>query len=322
MKDHHLLWNAIAEVRRTDEHCQNDQDAARTLVLIACAEALSKCPEAFESLCLKGGTLLRMLVGGSIGRPPSMDLDATLIAHDFEPARLEVALGQGLGDALRYRFGTALSASITLIPQSPARRPDLDSAQHVFRIRASAALNRAAPLRHSRIEPVSFAFEVTADEFVSKAHLMEYIRELHGFHIRMLAYAPVQSIAEKLRALLQKLRHYENKLAMGRNPADPGLLGNFIPRHVLDLELLLPMVTDNHLLTLPEIFARKCAAKGIPPVERTMSRLLHPLLRQQVLSKATPWRDPARAWTILERLAALVTAVDPSTPGVESTSSP
>ncbi len=74
---------------------------------------------------------------------------------------------------------------------------------------------------------------------VDPALLLHLDQEMYGIRIAVPAYAPLQSIAEKMRALLQKLRHYEDGLAKGKHPDDAGLRGNFIPRHVLDLEILL-----------------------------------------------------------------------------------
>ena len=117
---------------------------------------------------------------------------------------------------------------------------------------------------------------------------------------------PLQSIAEKLRALLQKLRHYEDGLANGLAADDPGLRGNFIPRHVLDLQILLRLTPPGDLERLPRLLHAKCAAKGIPPQDRTTERLLHTRLRQSI-EEFHP-RRAATAWTTLEALTMQVLA--------------
>lgn len=299
------LLEAAERVRAEDPDCPQITDAVRTLALVAFAGAISRVPDLAQNLCLKGGTLLRILNGGRIGRPPSMDLDATVLGPVFDPTVVETRVAGELGSLLAELYGDELRIRVERRPPNQARRAQ-DSVIHVFRLHADAAIQRSAPGKRSMIEPNDFRFEATEQEMVDRDLLLHLDHDMYGIHLAMPAYAPLQSIAEKMRALLQKLRHYEDGLAKGLAADDPGLRGNFIPRHVLDLEILLRLTPPGDLGRLPELFHAKCAAKGIPPQERTAERLLHPRLRQSI-EEHHPRRATA-AWAILETLTRQVLA--------------
>jgi hypothetical protein len=301
------LLEAAERVRMDDPDCREIVDAVRTLALVAFAGAISRVPELAKNLCLKGGTLLRILNKGRIGRLPSMDLDATVLGQPFDPEIVETRVMSELRTLLVELYRDELTIRVERRPQNPHRRPQ-DSIIHVYRIHAQAAINRAAPARRSSIEPNEFKFEATEQEMVDQGLLLQLDQEMYGIHIAMPAYAPLQSIAEKLRALLQKLSHYEDGLARGIPADSPGLRGNFIPRHVLDLEILLQLTQPGEIADLARLFHAKCEVKNIPASERTLDRLMHPMMRQRI-EEQHPERA-ASAWRTLGELARLVVKDD------------
>jgi hypothetical protein len=191
------LLDAAEQIRAEDPDCPRIEDAVRTLALVAFAGAISRVPELTRNLCLKGGTLLRILNGGRIGRPPSMDLDATVLGPVFDPVTVETRVGTELRSLLAGLYGDELRIRIEHRSPSPDRRPQ-DSVVHVFRLHADAAIQRSAPRRRSLIEPNDFRFEATEQEMVDPALLLHLDQEMYGIRIAMPAYAPLQSIAEKM----------------------------------------------------------------------------------------------------------------------------
>jgi len=294
----------LAEARllcERDACCVGVQQALRTIALIAFAGGLSRVPAIADSMCLKGGTLLRLWTAGSIGRPPSKDLDASVLTAGFVPSLIDEAVIHETNALLAETFFETMRMRAELVRRPDDVRRMGDAHLYVFRLHVEAAITPSNPRRLSRLDDTSFKFEASTDEVVDKAHLIKLDETHHGLPIRLRAYAPLQAMAEKLRALLQKRRYLE--IAGDR----PGFQGNVIPRHVMDLELLITRVKPEDLTALPDLFARKCDAKSISLDERTPERFLTPELQAAVrLDCFAHKRDFVRVWSILEDLVGRV----------------
>lgn len=267
-------------------------EALMLLTLWVILAAISRHPSR-RYLVVKGGTLLRLLHGQPIGRV-STDLDLSLHARDPQQFQPEVMTGPIITAARRIiselvSDPTSITIELTLRPED-ARHGNTQL--YRFRLFAAAA--------GMRVDNSHFRIELSVDEAVVEDHLMGLVvNPLHGMGlqlpIRVQAYDPIQALAEKLRAILQKHAHFDHT----QNPA------NWEPRHVMDMLLLMEHVPAvGGLDDLPEVFARKCAAKSeiLPPELCTRARLLPGPLRQIVLTKPN---GPA-AWALLERLAGIV----------------
>ena len=139
-----------------------------------------------------------------------------------------------------------------------------------------------------------FIIELAVDELVDAQALEDLAVSSYGLPIRLRMYSAIQAIAEKLRALLQKLQHYERT----------GNAASFQPRHVHDLVLLSRRLPAGYEGSLRLLFDQKCERRLVPIQERTVERLTHPALLEAVMRSQHP--RSADSWALLQRLAAIV----------------
>ena len=254
---------------------------------------MSRIPHCYKHLILKGGTALHLAQGAPIGRiSTDMDLslldvmteqfDHTLITHDVAREIITV-----LHDALSDSAKVTIQAPIDRTNSPYPEQPDL----YQFRIIVAAVLSgNSATIANGK----RFIIELSTDEYIDDTLLEELDIAPYGLPIRMRMYAPIQSIAEKLRAILQKHQHFDRK----------GNVASFQPRHVLDLVPLMARIKPGDLEKLPALFAIKCDSRLVPSAERTFERMTNPVLRERVGTSVMPHRH--EAWATLERLATLV----------------
>jgi len=286
----HTINEILCFISQTDR-AQRDE-SLMLLTLWVILAAISRHPSR-RYLVVKGGTLLRLLHGQSIGRV-SKDLDLSLYARDPKKFQPEVMTGPIITSARHILSDlvsdpTSITIELTLRPEA-ARHGNTQL--YRFRLFAAAA--------GMRVDNAHFRIELSVDEAVIEDHLMGLIvNPLHGMGlqlpIRVQAYDPIQALAEKLRAILQKHAHFDHN----------GNTANWEPRHVTDLLLLMEHVPAlGGLDDLAAVFAAKCAAKRemLPPELSTRARMLPEPLQKIVLTKPN---GPA-AWVLLERLARIV----------------
>lgn len=136
-----------------------------------------------------------------------------------------------------------------------------------------------------------YKIDLTCDEYLD-LDLIEDLRVTsYGIPIDVRAYAPLQSLAEKMRAILQKRRHFERTQNAG----------NWVPRHLFDLVPLRRLVTEEDLRRLPGLFRRKCACRQIP-----VDGQVRGLLLDERLLDVARLKDRVRAeaaWGVLRALA-------------------
>ena len=268
-------------------------DALVPFSLRAVLAAMSAIPSCHDHLVVKGGTALRLACDKPIGRV-STDLDLSLLdaGSTFDEHAITELLPRTIIDLVDAIYDRPLSIQIKT-GKRPARRhiPNIPEL-YVFGLKASVDLGHQTV----RAKADLFQIELATDEYVDPAFLQTLEVESSGFPIRFRMYAPVQSISEKLRALLQKLQLCEKR----GNP------GELQPRHVLDLEYLFPLLAAGDRPHLKALFDAKCSARNVPQAERTRERLLHPLLKSAVEAETKRSHRTMAAWQRLEELAALV----------------
>lgn len=268
-------------------------EALTTFGLRAVLAGLSRSAPCREQLVLKGGTALRLRHGRSIGRV-STDIDLSHIdgAPTFDPGLIVSDVAVVTARVLAETFADAASVQIRLeADRSQPKYPELP-AMYVFRLHARATLDGRT---ETRADGKAFLLELVLDEYVDRTLLEDLTVVANHMPIDLKAYAPVQAMAEKLRALLQKLQHYERTKNQG----------SFQPRHVFDLALLYDQLRPGDIDRLKPLFDRKCDVRLVPSGERTRERLLHPKLHEAVLAGKNPTHATA-AWNRLAELASVV----------------
>jgi predicted nucleotidyltransferase component of viral defense system len=265
-------------------------DALMIYGLRAVLAGMSRMPACYEHLILKGGTALHLAIQEPLGRI-STDLDLSLIdatKETFDPRiisddvarEIVTVLSEALLDPAQVRISTPMDATAPKHPHLPA----------LYRYRLVVEANLGSPTR-TVANANGFQIELAVDELVDPTALEELTVAPHGLPIRMRMYAPVQAIAEKLRALLQKHQHYDRT----------GVAGSFNPRHVLDLLPLSRRMMPEDRAKLRPLFHLKCERRQVPPAERTVARMTNAVLRDQVDRSMHPWRE--QAWALLLQFA-------------------
>jgi hypothetical protein len=284
--------DAVSAIAK-EERC-GTPDALIAFGLRAVLAAMSRVPACQEQLVVKGGTALRLATGQPIGRV-STDLDLSLLeaGSSFDPENLTGEVTREIAVIIDEIY--ADSASVTIRLEADRTSPPYPQLPKliVFRLDASADLGGRNPTRTNNKQ---FLIEIAVDEYVDRELLTILEVVTYGFPIRFQMYAPVQAIAEKLRALLQKLQHFERT----------GNEASFQPRHVLDLEFLFARLAKTDLGKLKSLFDAKCLARLVPETERTRERLLHPRLKSKVEEEAKRIGRSVASWQRLEELAAIV----------------
>jgi predicted nucleotidyltransferase component of viral defense system len=286
------IREVIAEIG-AQEKCAAD-DALMILGLRVVLASMTRIPACYEQLILKGGTALNLATGRSIGRV-SIDLDLSLMdaSKAFDPALILQEVPREISNVLAEYFHDSATIRISLKEDRTAPAyPELPKL-YKFRLIAEADIGKAAPLRGDKR---GFIVELTIDEYVEPELLSILDVKPYGLPIRLRMYSPLQAIAEKLRALLQKMQHFDRT----------GNEASFQPRHVLDLELLYDQLDQRDLPRLKALFDKKCDARLVPPQERTTGRMLHPILKKMVEADARRNSRSMRGWQRLEELAAIV----------------
>ncbi|MEK7411985.1 MAG: nucleotidyl transferase AbiEii/AbiGii toxin family protein [Planctomycetota bacterium] len=257
--------------------------------LMAVLAGMSRVPACREHVVLKGGTALRLFLGRSIGRV-STDIDLSLL-DTTHPVPIDVFTGdvrRETTNAIAEVFSDPAEIDIQLLEDRTT--PPYPETPKMVKFRLSARYQKTLANRSL------FLAELTLDEYVDQ-HLTKIIeRDLYGLRVSLRAYAPVQAIAEKLRAILQKHQHFD------RN----GNLGNFEPRHVLDLVPLSELLEAGDLELLKPLFHRKCDARLVTPAERTRARLMNPHLHSAVEQECQRQGIAPVAWERLRKFAELV----------------
>ena len=178
---------------------------------------------------------------------------------------------------------------VNFVPRPPPNEDGENPTTISYLIRVTAELQRG---KITQAQSRAYKIDVTLDEYID----LEKINDLHtlsyGIPIDVRAYSPLQSISEKLRALLQKVRHFE------RNQDE----ANFTPRHLLDLYVLRGLIVESDLPLLADLFRLKCEARKITIDAQTRGRLLDERLLA-VAMKNEPLRGRTQlAWSTLLEL--------------------
>ena len=243
----------MAEIRQGDPSCRSDQEALTVFGLLLFAASLSTFDDLRDAIVLKGGTVLRLLNDGRLNRRPTKDLDASLLREpdDFS-RRIETEVVDRCNTLLRDMSDGP--AEFDAVAEDRSGRRSIDADLYQFRLTLSVRpRGRRKPLIANEQK---FRFEASRDEWIDPALLIDFPSTPVSMPITLCCYAPLQSLAEKLRAILQKRWHHESAQADGK----PTSAGNFPPRHVLDIETLYHHCLAD-LTALPDLFARKCASK-------------------------------------------------------------
>ena len=158
-------------------------------------------------------------------------------------------LGRAATEILRrvYSKGDA-TVTVTFDRESPNERDPTDPHTLTYPIIVTAILR---PGKKTEAKSQRYKIDLTCDEYVDRNLVVEMNTMSYGIPIAVLAYAPLQSISEKLRAILQKHRHFDR----GQNS------GNWVPRHLLDLVPLSRMITD--YTELPALFRKNANVAGL-----------------------------------------------------------
>jgi hypothetical protein len=284
----------VAEIQK-EEGC-GVVDALMAFSHRAVLAGMSRIPACYDQLILKGGTALRLSYGHPIGRV-STDLDLSLLEcrDSFDVLLITSDVTREVANVLAESFSDSAQITIRLI--ADRSKPDYSELpkMYSFRMTTEAFLN--GPGRSAtKVDSKAFLIELAIDEPVEKESLSVLELTEHGMPIRLQMYAPVQAMAEKLRALLQKHHHFDRT-------AD---VASFQPRHVFDLRLLYDQLGPGDLERLKPLFNMKCDSRSIPAGERTRARMLNPALRAAVQAEADRRGLPMAAWLRLEGLAQLV----------------
>ena len=269
------------------EKCQID-DALMAFGLNAVMAGMSLVPACQEQVVLKGGTSLRLLLKQPLGRI-STDLDLSLVAG----ARVTTEVFTGdvrrqCANVLAEYFTDTAEIDIQL--RLDRQQPKYADTMKLMVWRLTARYKKTLANRSG------FLVELALDEFVDLDKTFMLETTAHQMPIRLRAYAPIQSIAEKLRAILQKHQHFD------RN----GLINNFEARHVTDLVALKSLLQPGDLETLHVLFHRKCDARRIPQAERTRERLLNPKLKEAVATSHQKLQLRTDPWLVLVSLVDIV----------------
>ena len=277
-----------------EEPCKGKDVALIALGLRALLSAIGTTPMYRQHYIAKGGTVLRLRSSKRMERL-STDLDLSGLSlspgtaedHRLFAATIGRQATQILHDA--YSKGAA-DIVVRFAEDSMGGRfdeSDPDTVSYVVEV--SAVLVPGGKTTFARGK--AYKIDLTCDEYLD-LDLIEDLRVTsYGISSDVRAYAPMQSIAEKMRAILQKRRHYERTQNTG----------NWVPRHLFDLVLLRRLVTDEDLRRLPDLFRRKCACRQIPVDDHVRSLLL-----DERLLEAARLKDRSRAdaaWAILRSLA-------------------
>jgi hypothetical protein len=275
------------------EECCGTVDALMVFGLHAVLAGMSRVPACAEHCIVKGGTALRLALGQPIGRV-STDLDLSLFEatrESFDPTLITSDVARETANAL----GEALEHPAEIIIRTPEDRtqPAYPGLPALLRYRLVVEA-RLTPGKVTVANSNHFIIELAVDELVDGQALEDLAVSAYGLPIRLRMYSAVQAMAEKLRALLQKLQHFERT----------GNAESFQPRHVHDLVLLSRRLPTGYEASLRHLFDQKCERRLVPMHERTVERLTHPALRDAVMRSSHP--RSAEAWALLERLAPIV----------------
>ena len=286
------LFVAIEGIQR-GEPCTEKRDALIAIGLRALLAAIGSRPYYRERYIAKGGTVLRLRSGEPLGRL-STDLDLSgielgpITADDHRAFAADI--GRTATQILRdcYTKGTA-DVVVSFDEQSIGRFDDTDPDTVTYQITVSAVLTKGK--EPTKAKGDAFKIDLTCDEYVDLSLIEDLRITSYGIPIDVRTYAPLQSIAEKMRAILQKRRHFERTDKQH----------NWVPRHLLDLVPLRKLVTEEQLTLLPELFRRKCACRKVDIDAHTRAWLLdtrlHSIAAQQDQHRADAamviWRDLA-----------------------------
>ena len=294
MTTYDRLFDALRAVQK-QEACGGIEKALLALGLRALLAAIGNNPEYREQYVAKGGTILRLRSNAALGRF-STDLDLSglnvgLAAPTAEDHLIFAAnLGRSATKILQsaYKRGSA-DINVSFDPDTLGQSHDESDPDTInYRIKVSAALNPGK--KATQASDNTYKIDLTCDEDVD-LDLIEDLRiTSYGIPIDVRAYAPLQSIAEKMRAILQKRRHYERKKSTG----------NLVPRHLFDLAPLYRMVAPEELSRLPDLFRRKCACRKIEIDGQTRSWLLDKRLFEA--AKEMDVRRAEESWRVLHDL--------------------
>lgn len=219
------VHQAIEAILRS-EPCSGRDEALIALGLRALLAAIGRLPDYRPHYIAKGGTVLRLLSKDPLERL-STDLD--LSGVEFGPSPID-----------HYQFAADIGREATQILRSIVSRGQADISvrfnrtsdvahrgeenpeTEVYLVEVTAHLNGSNPtLARGR----GYKIDVTCDEYVDQELVTDLRTTSYHIPIDVRAYAPLQSLAEKLRAILQKHRHFTRT----NNSS------NLTPRHLFDL---------------------------------------------------------------------------------------
>jgi len=286
------LFSALEKVQQ-GEPCQGKSEALLALGLRALLAAIGSQEHYRKHYIAKGGTILRLRSNERLERL-STDLDLsgvelgnTTVADHFTFAS---EVGRSATQILRSAYSKgAADIEVTFDEDSLGRVHDESDPNTVtYGIEVSAIL---APGKNPTVaRGPAYKIDLTCDEYIDLSLIEDLKVESYGIPIDVRIYAPLQSIAEKMRAILQKRRHFERKQNSG----------NWVPRHLFDLVPLRKMVSDQELKLLPELFRKKCARRKIDVDAQTRTWLLDDRLLEVAKRKDAP--RATAAWEILKSL--------------------
>lgn len=286
--------NAALDGVIREEPCRGKDVALIALGLRALLSAIGSTPQFREHYIAKGGTVLRLRSMEHLERL-STDLDLSglsLSPGTADDHRLFAAsIGRQATQILRDAYSKGAADVVVRFAEDSlgGRYDDSDPDTVSYVVEVSAVLVPGGKTTHARGK--AYKIDLTCDEYLD-VDLIEDLRVTsYGIPIDVRAYAPLQSIAEKMRAIIQKHRHFERTQNAG----------NWVPRHLFDLAPLRRLVTTDDVQRLPELFRRKCACRRIPVDGQTRSLLLD--RRLLVVAQHQDRVRADAAWAILQELA-------------------
>lgn len=303
---------AAVDAAIANEHCTNPQEALIALGLRALLAAIGTEPGYRPTFIAKGGTVLRLLSGQDLGRL-STDLDFSGLdlaaPTNMDHQLFAAALGRRATEVLHQAYpGDPANVRVAFTADDRGARHDQSDPDTItYRIYMEAQLS-SSQRQKTTVNNKRFSIDLTCDEYIDQSLIRDLVVTSYGIPIDVRAYAPLQSISEKMRAILQKRRQIQYKIEDGKigpGPQDGTQDGNWVPRHLLDLAVLRSLVTDADLRLLPDLFRRKCAGRLIEIMPETRAWLLDE--RLLIRAREESLGDQARAdraWSVLHELIA------------------
>lgn len=286
------LHAALAGVQN-GEPCKGKDEALIALGLRALLAAIGTKPFYRDHYIAKGGTVLRLRSADRLERL-STDLDLSGLELGNSTAEDHRAFAADIGRSATHVLRTAYAKgaaeiSVQFDEDSLGRVHDESDPDTItYAVTVSAVL---APGKNPTIaRGDAYKIDLTCDEYIDTTLIDDLRVESYGIPIDVRAYAPIQSVAEKMRAILQKRRYFERKQNSG----------NWVPRHLFDLVPLRKQISESDLERLPELFRKKCACRKLDVDGQTRVWLLDTRLLTVAQKKDQPRADAA--WSILQNL--------------------